>query len=134
MKTCKDCGIEKATDDFYKNRGHPQPCCKKCAARRTIEWRERNPERALEIRRKASKKQKAKISARNQAARLARSPTVCALPGCDVEFPPRRNAGRPRLYCSRPHVYKAYRLRKANRLDREVTQWNGSSASSQFSA
>jgi len=44
---------------------------------------------------------------------------VCALPGCDVEFP-RRQGGRPRLYCSDAHRAEAHRRRQSAPEDTET--------------
>jgi len=44
---------------------------------------------------------------------------VCALPGCDVEFP-RRQGGRPRLYCSDGHRAEAHRRRRSGPEDPET--------------
>jgi hypothetical protein len=54
MKTCPKCKVEKLLEDFYvkKKTGRPHSYCKSCNKNQVTEWKEKEPRKALELRRK----------------------------------------------------------------------------------
>jgi hypothetical protein len=58
VKTCKDCGETKTTDQFYSSGTYLQPRCKPCHNARSAAWGRANPERVAVHRRKKNLKRK----------------------------------------------------------------------------
>lgn len=57
-KVCKDCGVEKALDQFYANKSMFSGCvntCVACEVERAVDWKNKNLEKAREYVRKCNK-------------------------------------------------------------------------------